>query len=157
VLAALRSAPPRRTLPASTLDFGNQLPGADRWLEIGARTNGAAVAFTTLSPRRKINSAPYATTTANVSGNIPASQITGVIPLARLPAQLVTNDATGLNLTGTFTGDGSGLTNLTVHSPSGRIESLPFTITNPGVFYLTANLVGTAGQSGITVQADNVT
>ncbi|HNI61280.1 MAG TPA: hypothetical protein PKW11_15155, partial [Pseudomonadota bacterium] len=23
-----------------TLDFGNQFPGADRWLEIGVRTNG---------------------------------------------------------------------------------------------------------------------
>src|SRR5262245_11466494 len=23
-----------------TLDFGNQFPGADRWLEVGVRTNG---------------------------------------------------------------------------------------------------------------------
>jgi hypothetical protein len=31
-----------------TLDFGNQLPGADRWLEIGVRTNGGG-AFATPS------------------------------------------------------------------------------------------------------------
>jgi hypothetical protein len=32
-----------------TLDFSNQFPGADRWLEIGVRTNGA-VNFVTLAP-----------------------------------------------------------------------------------------------------------
>ena len=32
------------------LDFGSQFPGADRFLEIGARTNGGA-SFTTLTPR----------------------------------------------------------------------------------------------------------
>src|SRR5215469_569985 len=29
-----------------TLDFGNQFPGAPRWLEIGVRTNGAGSFFT---------------------------------------------------------------------------------------------------------------
>src|SRR5215469_12814862 len=32
-----------------TLDFGNQFPGAARWLEIGVRTNGGGT-FATLSP-----------------------------------------------------------------------------------------------------------
>ena len=34
------------------LDFGaSAFPGADRWLQIGVRTNGSAADFTTLSPR----------------------------------------------------------------------------------------------------------
>ena len=38
-----------------TLDFGaNTLPGADRWLELGVRTNGSSAAFTTLSPRQQL-------------------------------------------------------------------------------------------------------
>src|ERR1051325_4267508 len=41
------------------LDFGNQFPGADRWLEIGVRTNGV-VLFTTLAPRQKLTPSPYA-------------------------------------------------------------------------------------------------
>jgi hypothetical protein len=67
-----------------TLDFGNQFPGADRWLEIGVRTNGSG-AFTTLSPRQRITSAPYAIQSANatsastVSGPVSAAQLTGTI------------------------------------------------------------------------------
>src|SRR5438874_749482 len=33
------------------LDFGANFPGADRWLQIGVRTNGGD-AFTTLTPRQ---------------------------------------------------------------------------------------------------------
>src|SRR5437868_9251399 len=46
-----------------TLDFGANFPGADRWLEIGVRTNGAG-AFSTLIPRQPITAAPYAITAA---------------------------------------------------------------------------------------------
>jgi hypothetical protein len=43
-----------------TLDFGAVIfPGADRWLEISARTNGGG-AFTTLTPRQPITPTPYA-------------------------------------------------------------------------------------------------
>ncbi len=47
-----------------TLDFGNQFPGANRWLEIGVRTNGSG-AFTTLTPRQAITPTPYAIYSAN--------------------------------------------------------------------------------------------
>ena len=40
------------------LDFGNQFPGADRWLEIGVRSNGGG-SFSTLSPRQKLTPEPY--------------------------------------------------------------------------------------------------
>src|SRR5262245_35065527 len=41
-----------------TLDFGSQFPGAARWLEIAARTNGGG-AFATVSPRQQITPTPY--------------------------------------------------------------------------------------------------
>ena len=51
-----------------TLDFGaGVFPGADRWLEIGVRTNGGGV-FTTLSPRQEITAVPYAITAGNLTG-----------------------------------------------------------------------------------------
>jgi len=51
-----------------TLDFGNQFPGADRWLEIGVRANGGG-AFSTLSPRQLLTATPYATH-ANYAGDV---------------------------------------------------------------------------------------
>src|SRR5882672_2282502 len=57
-----------------TLDFGANFPGPDRWLEIGARTNGGA--FITLSPRQQLRSTPYAVTAAGVaSGGITSSML----------------------------------------------------------------------------------
>ena len=38
-----------------------------------------------------------------------------------------------------------------------EITVLPFTITQPGAYFLTQSLAGQAGQSGITIQADDVT
>jgi endosialidase-like protein len=49
------------------LNFGaNAFPGANRFLEIGARTPGAA-SFTTLAPRQPITSTPYAIRSLNAS------------------------------------------------------------------------------------------
>ena len=48
----------------ATLDFGNQFPGAERWLEIAVRTNGGG-AFANLSPRQQITAAPYAVQSLN--------------------------------------------------------------------------------------------
>ncbi len=42
--------------------------------------------------------------------SVPAASLTGTVPLAQLPSAVVTNNETGVNLDGTFTGDGSGLT-----------------------------------------------
>ncbi|HWC61619.1 MAG TPA: hypothetical protein VHC44_18145 [Verrucomicrobiae bacterium] len=41
------------------LDFGPAFDGAERWLQIGVRTNGAAN-FSTLSPRQPLTPVPYA-------------------------------------------------------------------------------------------------
>ena len=48
------------------LDFGDQFPGAGRWLEIAIKRSSDTL-FTTLAPRQKIASVPYAVRAANVS------------------------------------------------------------------------------------------
>ena len=104
----------------ATLDFGNQFNGAGRWLEIAVRTNGSG-AFTILTSRQQITATPYAVTAGAVTGpvaagqvigSLPVSQVTGTLPLAQLPPAVVINGASGVNLTGTFTGNGGGLTNV---------------------------------------------
>lgn len=112
-----------------TLNFPDGVfTGTSYWLEIGVRTNGAS-AFTILSPRQALTPTPYAlfSPTAGVAesaNSVSAEDISGMIPLAQLPNSIVTNDATNLNLTGTFNiiggtiaGNGSGITNL----PSGQV------------------------------------
>ncbi len=56
-----------------------------------------------LAPDRRITSVGYA---------LAAASLTGPLSLAQLPAAVLTNRASGVNLSGTFTGDGGGLTNL---------------------------------------------
>jgi hypothetical protein len=105
-----------------TLDFGpGVFSGASRWLEIGVRTNGGG-SFTTLAPLQPVLPAPYAVMannasnllgnlpSARLSGPIPASQLSGLVPLAQLPGAVVTNNAAGISLNGTFSGNGAGLT-----------------------------------------------
>lgn len=96
-----------------TLDFGNQFPGPSRWLEIAVRTNGSG-SFTTNSPRQKITATPYAITAGNLSGSVNVGQLNGTIPLAQLPAAVVTNNQSGVNFTGSFAGNAGGLTNVPV-------------------------------------------
>jgi N-acetylneuraminic acid mutarotase len=103
------------------LDFGNGVfTGLPRWLQIGVRTNGSS-AFTELMPRTLVTAAPYAIT---------ASQLSGTVSLAQLPANVALLNAnqtfSGSNLfggavsmnnpantlVGSHIGDGSGLTNL---------------------------------------------
>jgi hypothetical protein len=59
-----------------TLDFGaGVFTGADRWLEIGVRTNGGG-AFTTLSPRQKLTPTPYALYAPNAGVATTAAVVT---------------------------------------------------------------------------------
>ena len=85
----------------ATLDFGSVFDGGARWLDIAVRTNGAD-AFTPLAPRQPLTPVPYAITASNVAGGVAAGQLTGTIALAQLPAAVVTNNATGVTLTGTI-------------------------------------------------------
>lgn len=95
------------------LDFGaGAFNGAARWLELSVRTNGGA-GFNVLSPRQPVTAAPYSLTAGSLTGLLPVNQLTGTVALAQLPVMLVTNNAGGVTLTGSFSGNGAGLTNLT--------------------------------------------
>lgn len=48
-----------------SLDFGNQFPGAARFLEIRVRTTGGGGALTTLLPRQPLTSTPYSVRSLN--------------------------------------------------------------------------------------------
>ena len=106
-----------------TLDFGaGVFTGANRWLEIGVRTNGSASAFTILSPRQQVTSAPYAIQAANagtVSGAIADAQLSANIPRLSGGAAF-----TGTVTAGSFTGSGAGLTALNASQlSSGTVPS----------------------------------
>jgi trimeric autotransporter adhesin len=66
----------------ATLDFGaGVFTGADRWLQIGVRTNGSGT-FVMLSPRQKLTPTPYAiysanATTAGIAGGVVPGSVTG--------------------------------------------------------------------------------
>jgi len=101
--APLTNAPVNITngLFAVTLDFGNQYSGANRWLEVGVRTNGPG-SFFTLSPRQALTPTPYAVMAGNVTGVVPNAGLSGTYGGA----------VTFNNPGNSFSGNGSGLTSL---------------------------------------------
>ena len=102
-----------------TLDFGNQFPGANRWLEVGVRTNGGS-AFTTLTARQKMTAAPYAITASNLSGTLSAGQLSGNIGSANV-AGTYANVLTLNNAANSFSGNGAGLTGLNAANLTGTV------------------------------------
>jgi hypothetical protein len=124
-----------------TIDFGTgAFTGNNFWLDVSVSPAGSND-FTDLSPRQPILPTPYAMmaiTASNLLGRLPGSQLTGpinasqlngpvpsasltsipagnltgTVPLAQLPIAVLTNKETGVTLSGTFSGNGSGLTAL---------------------------------------------
>ena len=95
------------------LSYNGVFNGNPRWLEIAVQKDGGA--FTTLTPRQQITPAPYA-----IFANT-ASNLSSTVPLAQLPAAVVTNNASSVTLKGAFTGNGNGLTNLNATSLIGTV------------------------------------
>jgi|CZKM01.1.fsa_nt_gi formylglycine-generating enzyme required for sulfatase activity len=91
-----------------TLDFGaGVFTGADRWLDIGVRTNGAPGVYQVLTPRQPLSATPYAVRAANFSGAVSDSQLSGNIPLlsaGKLPDASLSTNIARLNASQTFTG-----------------------------------------------------
>ena len=96
-----------------TLDFGGWIGYPDPWLEISVRTNGSG-AFAILNPRQRITPTPQAVhaASAGTAASVEAANVSGTMTLEQLPVGLLTNNASDVILTGTFTGDGAGLINL---------------------------------------------
>jgi hypothetical protein len=101
-----------------TIDFGPAFTGTNYWLEIGVRTNGATP-FNTLAPRQAVSPTPYAiyasnagsASTATTASAVAAANLTGSLSYSQLPQTVVTNGGNA-TLSGVFSGNGSGLTNL---------------------------------------------
>jgi hypothetical protein len=91
------------------LDFGNQYPGADRWLEIAVCTNGAGT-FVKLAPRQLLAPVPYAVTAHTI---IPGG----------LPAGTYTNAIVFSNAGNQFFGNAAGMTNLAFASLSAAAQA----------------------------------
>ncbi len=108
------------------LDFGvNAFPGADRWLEISLRPGAEIGDYIVLTPRRALTATPYASYapyagTALTATSVPAVNLTGTVPLARLPGEVVLNNETGVMLSGAFSGSGVGLTDVNADLLDGR-------------------------------------
>ena len=127
----------------TTLDFGPGIfTGNSYWLEIGVRTNGGG-GYTTLAPLQAVTPTPYAVfanTASNLSGTVPAGQISGALTLTQLPTGLVTNNAASLTIAGTVTanslaGNGANVTNVNAATLNGKSA---------------ANFWQTGGNSGTT-------
>src|SRR5262249_14752819 len=124
------------------LDFGAALDGSARWLEIAVQTNGGA-GFNTLSPRQPLFAVPHAVvanSASNLLGTLAAAQLSGTLPLAQLPAGILTNNAVDISLQGFFSGyhsgDGRYLTNLNPQSLSGGSVAAPLQLTNGNNIFL---------------------
>lgn len=90
----------------ATIDPGaNVFTGGARWLLVSTRPTGHPT-FTSLLPLQPITASPYAVFAGS------AGILKGNISPAQLPTSVVTNRATNLTLSGSFTGNGGGLTNV---------------------------------------------
>ena len=108
-----------------SVDFGaGVFTGSNYWLEVDVRTNNTG-SYADLSPLQAVTPAPYAVfanTASNLSGTISPGQLNGSLSFSQLPSAIVTNNETGVVLSGTilnafitnstFAGNGGGLTNL---------------------------------------------
>src|SRR6478609_705684 len=97
------------------IDFGNQFPGANRFLEIHVRQTGTTT-FAVLSPRQSISSSPYSIKSLNA-----ASSDTAVNALAlggtRANQFVVTNDARLFDARDPRPGNGNYIQNTTAQQP----------------------------------------
>ncbi|HUD84165.1 MAG TPA: hypothetical protein VMQ67_11710, partial [Candidatus Saccharimonadales bacterium] len=145
---------------STTLDFGAVFAGDATWLAIEVRTNGGST-FTALNPLQPLTPTPYAiyasgAGTAASANAVAGSNIVGTVPLAQLPAGLVTNTETGVALSGTFSGNGTNLTNVTAFSLNGLKATSFWQLggnfgTTPGV-----NYVGTADNQPLEMHVNGM-
>jgi formylglycine-generating enzyme required for sulfatase activity len=159
-----------------TIDFGSSpFTGPTNWLQIGVESNGGG-SFTSLAPRQPLTPTPYAifaSTASNVSGTISAMQLAGPLPEASLSGTY-SNTVQLINAANSFSGNGSGLTNVTAATlaippgmalvPAGAFsmgdtlddegDAAPITIT-VSAFYMDVNLVSLAQWQSVYFWATN--
>jgi hypothetical protein len=142
----------------ATLDFGEGLfAGSNFWLEVDVRTNGAAN-YTALTPLQALTPAPYAifaNTASNLLGTLAASQLSGAIPLAQLPAGVVTNNETNVTLAGALSGNGGGLTNVNAATVQGSSAANFWQLTGNTGTTPDVNYIGTTDNQPLELRANS--
>lgn len=137
-----------------SLDFANQFTGANRWLEISVRTNGAGL-FTTLTPRQALTPAPYSITAGNVTGPVSASQLAGAVPATSLfgtyGSALTLN-----NIANSFAGNGAGLTGVNAATLQGLGAASLWQITGNAGTTPGNNYLGTADNLPFEIHANGL-
>lgn len=141
------------------LDFGSGVfNGQGCWLQIGVETNGGNT-FTTLTPLQPVLPVPYAVmaasagsllgsvSSAQISGNIPASQISGTLSGEDVLNVLFFNKVATANLSGIFTGDGSGLNNVNA-TQLGGISASGFEQPSANTLFVSPSGNNSTGQRG---------
>ena len=121
-----------------TLDFGSQFSGANRWLEIGVRTNGNGT-FITLTSRQALTPTPYAITAGSVvSGGLTAGTY----------GNAVTLNNGGNSFAGAFAGNGANVTDVNAATLNG--------VTSAGFWKVNGN-IGADPANGLYLgTADNL-
>lgn len=128
------------------IDFGSSVwNGETNWLQISVETNGAG-SFTTLSSRQQVTPAPYAifaASASNLVGVLPADQLAGPVPGSDLSG-VYTGAVNFDNPANSFTGNGTGLTNVNAALLDGLASSNFWqTSGNAGTSPANGNFVGT--------------
>ncbi len=113
----------------TNIDFGNVFTGTNYWLAIAVRasgvTNVSTNVFTALWPRQPLLPTPYAifaNSASNLLGKLPTTQLAGTLTSTQLAGTYsgaISFTNAGNAFSGTFSGNGSGLTNLNGSQISG--------------------------------------
>jgi hypothetical protein len=143
------------------LDFGaGVFNGADRWLEMGVRTNGSAGSYTVLSPRQPLTAAPYALYATNAGSATFASGVaSGSVTAVGIASGQVVKSLNGLKDNLIFAA-GANVTlatngnSLTISSTGGGAV---FALNGTNAYYTAGNVgVGTSSPSSpLDVQKTN--
>jgi len=126
------------------MDFGpGPWNGQTNWLQIGVESNGSS-SFTPLSPRQQLTPVPYAIFAENIgSGGLSAGTY----------GNAVTFNNAANQFSGTFTGNGAGLTNANA-ATLGGLGATNFWLTsgNTGTSPTNGNFLGTADVQPVEIR-----
>jgi hypothetical protein len=146
------------------LDFGNVFDGNPRWLEVSVEKTGPGgdSGFTPLFPLQQITPTPYAifaNTASNLSGVLPAAQISGAVSSGNFSGtygNAVTLNNAGNSFNGSFSGDGANVTNVNATTLNGlNAENFWQTTGNAGTTP-DANFVGTTDNQPLELRVHGV-
>jgi hypothetical protein len=123
--------------------------GETNWVEIGVETNGASP-FTTLTPRQQLTPTPYAITAENLDGTVGSGGLSGTYG-----SQITLNNAAN-QFSGSYTGNGGGLTNVNATSLGGLAAGSFWQLGGNSNVPTGSNVIGTLDNQFLDVRVSNV-